>query len=1458
MGSMDEEFQLLPTPQQNGVNLTCKTSKSFSEIWLNSPTDGVRAERKFSSSENAAGDREFAQQVSTEEKGPCETALTPKGLWSDSESVNTTSLPGSGHITTTAATVTTSTPPLLPSPSLSKVDEVLCDSSGSYHTAVCSVTLDNLSDSSGPFEGIEDLPTDSAAESDRAVGLSDINPGSERGPLNIPELGGSFPQCPPGPQCGLPEGDGEGFDDTWERKLCGGAGEWKPCGWNREMESCNSDGGNELRLDSGREEERGTADGNHSSGCEAAPGWLEGGDIGFVDVASDSCSLSVSSNSSGLAAINGTSTKHDPRVGNRRGKESRDQQVQLPISPGNSQTGKGCGGAGDQSLERNPLEQADFHPHPGPQTPQEMSRGDLASEDRRKSYHRTRCERAPPYCVSETSSVDETDREVRRLTSLAFRSLSCPGNGYFDISDCRSSAGLSPSLSEEGNNDTDMWSTYRESGHCPIDSENAGWSYSPSDTARFTSSPESGERNKDMSDDAFDRTQFECVDVMMESQEGKGGKTASRTVPKRQIQLKKRERNKLEVFPPRGDADCPADLGVRPEHANEEMVGRSGNVRDSSTATESARGGAARGKEENNNHKRLPRASCTGDSVTRSKQASCLITNVILKKMQFERGLKMKPGAGRDSIFANVKDSEFCDDASKRVQRQDSSSRSETRVVAENLPDNHGNKSPDVKGIPTTKDVRSMREANPFSDEQSGDDICREKGELRNWKESSQDGQNDRTSGRDPDPTRQRLCPALIPSGSVPAEQEEDNDKLPASQGKRVDCFAQRANRTLETSQSIQSKKLLCYQKTSRVLLSKRKVSDITFTSKSPGIILAPQLVNEKQTDGKSLGSISKAQTLPTLWRTGAEEKQDKLPQSDTGERFSAEGKTKGPIIHHVRDVQKLVRDQRDVLTFTTHESELSEPKSVSLAPSLNHSSHSNQSEPAVRSRALPPIVIECRSISRKTNKDNDTCLSVAEKYWARVEGKHSSKVFSSDLKLPIPSDKHEKRQISICAAISLSRCVTGNKDLAHFSGAKNSERRIQALSISSNSGLESSFTKKRRERNCRHGEEDENTDPTSHELTKETTELRPGKEKQSGLDLLNPVLAKSGATDQDASSFGKVEPNVEFESQLGNQNQKGSTVSSPTEGSSQIISCEGEERREGLRNRQIPSLPSENSTSTAGIVNCSQANDERPKASERKVETEDKPSRISCLENANVETSNGKSIPRSAIEVESENPDELLSKSVIELTSTSPQSDKGIEVITESKSKPFGNLSSNDKETQTSAWKRRHQGDVTVRPEIPRKDVEDGTCDGDDGRALSHTEQEKTEHGVRLEDGNRFLEKSTPNRSNGNLPSIGKAEAERPIVFALDDGSEPGACSVLSSGNDNTSSRIDERETEENSDLHNETLPIGTYGSTCERLSHCLRRIRVMEWPVPIIYWATQFPPRQGTSKMKVRCRLG
>eukprot|EP00062_Callorhinchus_milii_P020320 gi/632975829/ref/XP_007904445.1/ PREDICTED: proline-rich basic protein 1 [Callorhinchus milii] len=472
-----------------------------------------------------------------------------------------------------------------------------------------------------------------------------------------------------------------------------------------------------------------------------------------------------------------------------------------------------------------------------------------------------------------------------------------------------------------------------------------------------------------------------------------------------------------------------------------------------------------------------------------------------------------------------------------------------------------------------------------------------------------------------------------------------------------------------------------------------------------------------------------------------------------------------------------------------------------------------------MRSRALPPIVIECRSISRKTNKDNDTCLSVAEKYWARVEGKHSSKVFSSDLKLPIPSDKHEKRQISICAAISLSRCVTGNKDLAHFSGAKNSERRIQALSISSNSGLESSFTKKRRERNCRHGEEDENTDPTSHELTKETTELRPGKEKQSGLDLLNPVLAKSGATDQDASSFGKVEPSVEFESQLGNQNQKGSTVSSPTEGSSQIISCEGEERREGLRNQQIPSLPSENSTSTAGIVNCSQANDERPKASERKVETEDKPSRTSCLENANVETSNGKSIPRSAIEVESENPDELLSKSVIEQTSTSPQSDKGIEVITESKSKPFGNLSSNDKETQTSAWKRRHQGDVTVRPEIPRKDVEDGTCDGDDGRALSHTEQEKTEHGVRLEDGNRFLEKSTPNRSNGNLPSIGKAEAERPIVFALDDGSEPGACSVLSSGNDNTSSRIDERETEENSDLHNETLTIGTYGSTCEKI---------------------------------------
>uniref|UniRef100_A0A803XKT5 DUF4585 domain-containing protein n=1 Tax=Meleagris gallopavo TaxID=9103 RepID=A0A803XKT5_MELGA len=89
---------------------------------------------------------------------------------------------------------------------------------------------------------------------------------------------------------------------------------------------------------------------------------------------------------------------------------------------------------------------------------------------------------------------------------------------------------------------------------------------------------------------------FECVDVELESGDAKKGYGKRRTVPKRQIQLKRKERKEAGFFP-WGDSSAPQPLP--------------------------------------------PTASLDGDA-SKTRMASSLVKNVLAKKMQYEQLIKME------------------------------------------------------------------------------------------------------------------------------------------------------------------------------------------------------------------------------------------------------------------------------------------------------------------------------------------------------------------------------------------------------------------------------------------------------------------------------------------------------------------------------------------------------------------------------------------------------------------------------------------------------------------------------------------------------------------------------------------------------------------------------------------------------------------------------------------------
>ncbi|XP_017547486.1 uncharacterized protein si:ch73-43g23.1 [Pygocentrus nattereri] len=221
-------------------------------------------------------------------------------------------------------------------------------------------------------------------------------------------------------------------------------------------------------------------------------------------------------------------------------------------------------------------------------------------------------------CTSETSSMgselDEADNEVKWFTDVAFTSLSSPQGDYLDVysSSHRSSTNVSqPSTVDSPGAAT--WMSYTDLHGSTLHENEEHLCNISSILPHGTLDPSK----------RFEMGSFECVDVAVESKEE--CKRGKRTVPKRQIQLKRRNldeskstENAKNVTESSSTQRCSRDTLLRqhstPPAIQENLFGGEPDIQSS--------------------QKMLQKSASFEESSTKAKMATCIIKSVLSKKME--------------------------------------------------------------------------------------------------------------------------------------------------------------------------------------------------------------------------------------------------------------------------------------------------------------------------------------------------------------------------------------------------------------------------------------------------------------------------------------------------------------------------------------------------------------------------------------------------------------------------------------------------------------------------------------------------------------------------------------------------------------------------------------------------------------------------------------------------------
>lgn len=225
------------------------------------------------------------------------------------------------------------------------------------------------------------------------------------------------------------------------------------------------------------------------------------------------------------------------------------------------------------------------------------------------------------------SELDEADNEVKWFTDLAFSSLSSPEADYLDMynSSHRSSTNISqPSTQDSPAGVNAAWLAYADlRGSAPkLDNDELSF---PQSSAYYSEGLDPSRR--------YEMGSFECVDVAVERVDSRKVK---RGVPKRQIQLKRKDN--VEGKPDESSDNSSPGVPGMLESPSLESHSRETFVRQHSTPAAMQECYTSENNpapnQENDRRSKLQKSASLDETCSKTKMATCLIKNVLSKKMQ--------------------------------------------------------------------------------------------------------------------------------------------------------------------------------------------------------------------------------------------------------------------------------------------------------------------------------------------------------------------------------------------------------------------------------------------------------------------------------------------------------------------------------------------------------------------------------------------------------------------------------------------------------------------------------------------------------------------------------------------------------------------------------------------------------------------------------------------------------
>ncbi|KAL2077242.1 hypothetical protein ACEWY4_026746 [Coilia grayii] len=539
---------------------------------------------------------------------------------------------------------------------------------------------------------------------------------------------------------------------------------------------------------------------------------------------------------------------------------------------------------------------------------------------------------------SETSSMgsefDEADSEVKWLTDLAFRSLSSPQVDYLDMynSSHRSSTNASQPSTQESPG-APAWMSYADlrgssQGECGDDVSRQP-PYVPPPLGGLDPSRR------------FELGSYECVDVALESREE--ARKGKRTVPKRQIQLKRRDSSEPKITE---NADCALDSPSLVRRFKDTLVRQHSSpvsIEEDMT-TDGLEADPADRKQ------RMQKSSSLDETSNKTKNASCLIKNVLSKKMQTESSTTIHskedlssqedknkplesptPPPEKELLKANrVSPSQFSDNSFPPVNPPFRKEEQSSPKVAPKVPPKplHYTLPPlpqDISIRPEPRDKHIVRKETPLDDPLEG-----KKTEKRH-------------SGR---------------GGKQVANGNPRDKRSRDSANVGVGNMGTTATRALGMPGGMINRGQECHARPEN---HKQHSGRTVFMSKTPEIMLKPGTPKERKQ------TLVKVPSSPGLERKVRDSEEKVLDEKHEGSDLDVDteqmeedecetDKIKKPI-HVVRDVRRLVKNTYN-LSFKA--------ASPALSP--------HTSEPPNQEEVIPPkpapMQIECKAISRKDNKE--------------------------------------------------------------------------------------------------------------------------------------------------------------------------------------------------------------------------------------------------------------------------------------------------------------------------------------------------------------------------------------------------------------------------------------------------------------------------------------------------------